>query len=291
MFDLVGKPVPAGVSRRDHPGEAAADAEGAKPLPEAGRVPGRTRPEIQLKRVTEQGDTFLPVSAPGQYLPGVLQRRGQGERPRSFFEALDREGELIRAARNQAFCVSSGACDRGDGRVQPKTLPGSRDRGNRELTVAGRHRDPGQRHLIGDIRRIQRHDGETLSLTQRAQMSSCRRGVTFPHGNQSEKPRARALSASRARLKQRPGDGGAFADLRLVPGVHRHAPGRHGSLNVQAAGRRRLLHGGDDPVERCGCLAKPADLQEPAAAAALPFPHSPSMVVSLPRDQAVGRQA
>ena len=75
------------------------------------------------------------------------------ERPRSFFEALDREGEVIGVARNQAFCVSSGACDRGHARVQPMTLPGSRHRGGRELGVAGRHRDPGQRHLIGGIHR------------------------------------------------------------------------------------------------------------------------------------------
>jgi hypothetical protein len=36
---------------------------------------------IQLKRLAEQGDPLLPVSAPGQDLPGVLECRGQGERP------------------------------------------------------------------------------------------------------------------------------------------------------------------------------------------------------------------
>ena len=186
--------------------------------------------------------------------------------------------------------MGSGAGDRGYGRVEPKTLPSGRHRGGRELTVAGRHRDPGQWHLIGDIHRVQRHDGEALRLAQRAQVNPCRGGVTFPQGNQSQEPRAGALSRPRARLKQRPGDGSAFADLRLVPGVHRHAPGRHGSLDVEAAGWRRLLHGGDDPVQRRGCLAKPADLQESAAAPALPFPHGPSLVVSLADDKAVSRQ-
>src|SRR5260221_6196430 len=147
-FELaLGHPWPA-VSRRDHPGEAAADTEGAKSLPDAGRVPGGTYPVIQLKRLAEQGDAFLPVSTPGQDLPGVLECRGQGERPRSFFEALDCYGKVIAVARYQALCVSSGACDRGYARVQPKTLPGSPHRGGRELTVADRQRDPGQRHLI-----------------------------------------------------------------------------------------------------------------------------------------------
>ena len=246
---------------------------------------------MQLERLAEQGDAFLPISAPGQDPSGVFHRRGQGQRPRSFFEALDCYGEAIRVTHYQALRVSSGACDRGYARIQPKTLLGSRHRGGRELTVAGRHRDPGQRHLIGDIHRVQRHDGEALSLAQSAQVSPCRGGVTFPQGNQSQEPRAGALSRPRARLKQRTGDGRAFADLRLVPGVHRHAPGRHGSLDVEAAGRRGLLHGRDDPVQRRGCLGKPADLQEPAAAPALPFPHRPSLVVSLAGHKAVGRQA
>ena len=64
-FELaLGQPWPA-VPRRDHPGDAAADTEGAKPSPNAGRVPGRTCTVIQLKRLAEHGDTFFPVPAPG----------------------------------------------------------------------------------------------------------------------------------------------------------------------------------------------------------------------------------
>src|SRR5260370_15112756 len=70
----LGQPGPA-VSRRDHPGEAAADTEGAKSLPDAGGVPGRTCPVIQLKRLAELGDAFLLVSAPRP----DLARRGDQE--------------------------------------------------------------------------------------------------------------------------------------------------------------------------------------------------------------------
>jgi hypothetical protein len=58
----LGQPRPA-VSRRDYPGEAAADTEGAKPPPDAGRVPGSTCTVVQLKpRLAEPGDTLYWVT-------------------------------------------------------------------------------------------------------------------------------------------------------------------------------------------------------------------------------------
>jgi len=66
------------VLRRCAYGEATPDTQRTEPSADPAPVPGRSRLGVQLERPAEQGHAFLPVPEPGDRLPGVLERRGQG---------------------------------------------------------------------------------------------------------------------------------------------------------------------------------------------------------------------